>query len=110
MQGKRKAAKPMTAKAGKAKPKPARAKKNDSANGSKAAGQERLRPGQLDGLVLAYMKKHKAKLPLSPTAVAHGIDRSSGAVGNCLGRLEKARKVRQANKKPREYDLTGTTK
>jgi hypothetical protein len=52
-------------------------------------GGERLRPGQLDGLLLGYMKKHKAELPLSPSAVAQGISRSSGAVGNCLGRLEQ---------------------
>jgi hypothetical protein len=44
----------------------------------------------------------------SPTAVAHGIERTSGAVGNCLGRLEQAKKVQLANKKPREYDLAGS--
>jgi hypothetical protein len=42
----------------------------------KRKGEKRLRPGQLDGLVLGYMKKHKGELPLSPTAVAHGINRS----------------------------------
>jgi hypothetical protein len=67
------------------------ASRSKSARGKTGGGGapgRRLRPGQLDGLVLAYMKRHKAKLPLSPTAVAHGIKRSSGAVGNCLGRLE----------------------
>jgi hypothetical protein len=76
----------------------------------KGKREERLRPGQLDGLVLGYMKKHKAKLPLSPTAVAHGIKRSSGAVGNCLARLEKEKKVRLVEKKPRRYGLAGSTK
>jgi hypothetical protein len=71
---------------------------------------KKLRPGQLDGLVLGYMKKHKGELPISPTKVAHGIKRSSGAVGNCLGRLEEAEKVRLVDKKPRRYDLTGSTK
>jgi hypothetical protein len=108
MQGKRKGAKPTTVKADKAKPKPARAKKNGSANGSTAEGQERLRPGQLDGLVLGYMKKHRVELPVGPSVIARGINRSSGAVGNCLGRLEKEKKVQLTRKKPREYDLTGS--
>jgi hypothetical protein len=75
----------------------------------KRKGGERLRAGQLDGLVLAYMKKHKAKLPLGPTAVAQGISRSSGAVANCLRRLEQAEKVRLASEKPRRYDLATKT-
>lgn len=107
MQGKGKRAK-SAAKAGPAEPRAASAKKKSSANGSKA--QDRLRPGQLDGLVLGYMKKHKGELPLSPTKVARGIKRSSGAVGNCLGRLEKKEKVRLTDKKPRRYDLAGKTK
>jgi hypothetical protein len=51
MQGKRKGA-GSAAKAGKAKPKADSAKKKTSASGSKAQGQERLGPGQLEGLVL----------------------------------------------------------
>jgi len=73
-------------------------------------GKQRLRPGQIDRLVLSYMKKHKAELPLTATKVAGGIKRSSGAVGNCLGRLEQAEKVRLAEEKPRRYDLTDSTK
>jgi hypothetical protein len=107
MQGKRKGAK-SAAKASTAKPRASSAKKKSSASGSK--GQDRLRPGHLDGLVLGYMKKHKGELPLTPTKVARGIKRSSGAVGNCLGRLEKEEKVRLADKKPRRYDLTGSAK
>lgn len=71
MQGKGKGAK-SAAKAGEAKPKAASAKKKSSANRSKAQGQERLRPGQLDGLVLGYMKKHKGELPITPARVARG--------------------------------------
>ncbi len=69
----------------------------------------RLRPGELDGLVLGYMRKHEKELPLTASAVAKGIDRSSGAVANCLGRLAKQKKARQAKRKPRAYDL-GTAK
>jgi hypothetical protein len=81
--------------------------------GSKATKpkpKERLRPGQLDGLVLGYMKKHKDELPITATKVARGIKRSSGAVGNCLERLAKAKKVRRVGKKPRRYDLADSTK
>ena len=74
---------------------------------ARAAGAPRLRPGQLDGLVLSYMREHKDELPLGPGAVAKGIERSSGAVGNCLERLAKAKGVRRAGRKPRTYDLKG---
>jgi hypothetical protein len=102
MQGKPKGVKP-AAKADKAKAKASSPK-------TKSGAQDRLRPGQLDGLVLGYMKKHKGELPVGPSTVAHGIKRSSGAVGNCLGRLEQAEKVRLVEKKPRRYDLAGSTK
>lgn len=77
---------------------------------TKAKPKQRLRPGQLDGLVLGYMKKHRGELPVTATKVAQGIKRSSGAVGNCLGRLEKEKKVRLAGKTPRRYDLARSTK
>jgi hypothetical protein len=79
--------------------------------GSKATKdkpKERLRPGQLDGLVLGYMKKLRGELPITATKVAGGIKRSSGAVGNCLERLAKAKKVRRVG--PRRYDLVDSTK
>ena len=78
--------------------------------GNKGQPRKRLRPGQLDGLVLGYMKKHRGELPITPTKVAGGIKRSSGAVGNCLERLEKKEKVRLTDKKPRRYDLAGSAK
>ncbi len=65
----------------------------------------RLRPGELDGLVLAYMRKHKKELPLTASAIGRAIGRSSGAVANCLARLAKKKQVRLAKRKPRAYDL-----
>jgi len=69
------------------------------------AAAKRLRPGELDGLVLAYLKKHKDEGPLTASAIGKGIERSSGAVANCLARLAKEKKVRQAKRKPRSYVL-----
>jgi hypothetical protein len=75
----------------------------------KAAGKatKRLRPGELDGLVLSYMCKNEKDLPVTPGTIAKAIGRSSGAVGNCLERLAKAKKARLAKKAPRAYDLKG---
>lgn len=87
-------------------------RKTASANGKSPNGKvKRLKPGELDGLVIAYMRDHEKELPLSPTKIAKGINRSSGAVGNCLERLAKADppKARLANKAPRAYDLKGVT-
>jgi hypothetical protein len=103
-----------------AKPKSASAKSTAKAKStaakskaasSKAAnkdGGNRLSPGGLNGLVLGYMKKNRTKLPVTAGTVGRGIKRSSGAVANCLGRLEKAGKVKLTNKKPREYDLAAS--
>lgn len=66
-----------------------------------AAG--RLRPGQLDELVLAYVRKRTSGEPVGPTAVANALGRSSGAVANCLKRLAKAGKVRQTGEDPLRY-------
>lgn len=70
-----------------------------------AAKGKRLRPGELDGLVLAYLAEHKDDGPLTATAIGKGIGCSAGAVANCLGRLAKDKKVRQAKKRPRGYVL-----
>jgi spore coat polysaccharide biosynthesis protein SpsF (cytidylyltransferase family) len=70
-----------------------------------SGARKRLRPGELDKLVVAYLKKHKADGPLTASAIGKGIECSSGAVANCLGRLAKARKVHQAKRKPRSYVL-----
>ena len=68
-----------------------------------AAKTKRLRPGELDDLVLAYLGKHEADGPLTASAIAKDIRRSSGAVANCLRRLAKAKRVRQVKKVPRAY-------
>lgn len=70
----------------------------------------RLGPGELDKLVLGYMRRHKKTAPHTPGAVAKGIKRSSGAVANCLERQEKKGKVRLVKPKPRKYELTQSKK
>lgn len=67
------------------------------------AAKKRLRPGELDAQVLAYMRKHLGDGPLTASAIAKGIGRSSGAIANCLTRLAKEKKVRQAKRKPRAF-------
>jgi hypothetical protein len=69
-----------------------------------AAGKH-LKPGQLDGLVLGYLKENADSGPHGPTTVAKALNRSSGAVGNCLVRLTKSKEVRQDSEKPRRYSL-----
>jgi MarR family len=68
----------------------------------KAAG-EHLKPGQLDELVITFLKENADSGPHGPTTVAKALVRSSGAVANCLVRLTKAKQVRQDNEKPRRY-------
>jgi DNA-binding Lrp family transcriptional regulator len=72
------------------------------------AKAKRLRPGELDELVLAYLNEHKGDGPLTAGAIGKGIGRSSGAVANCLARLAKEKTVRHANRKPRAYALKET--
>jgi hypothetical protein len=63
-----------------------------------SAAKRRLRPGELDGLVLAYLRKHKDG-PLTSTAIAKGLGgRSAGAVANCLARLAKDKRSVRPNK------------
>lgn len=69
----------------------------------------RLRPGELDRLVLDHMRKHATDEPLGPTAVATGLGRSSGAVANCLKRLARSGQVRQTSKQPRRYQIPKST-
>lgn len=74
---------------------------------AKQTDKQRLRAGGLDPLVLGYLRKHEADGPLTASAIAKGIKRSSGAVANCLARLARDKKVRQATKKPRAYAIPG---
>lgn len=67
--------------------------------------KRRLRPGELDGLVLAHMRSHMGDLPLTAGAIGQGIGRLSGAVANCLARLATSGETQLAKKKPRAYGL-----
>jgi len=73
--------------------------------GTAGSPKARLGPGQLDGLVLGYIRKHRSAAPHTAGTIARGIGRSAGAVANCLIRLEAAGKVLLATKSPRTYDL-----
>jgi predicted transcriptional regulator len=70
---------------------------------SAPSSTQRLRPGQLDGLVLDFVNSHGKDAPVRATAVAKALDRSAGAVGNCLTRLAAAGQVRQVSEHPRRY-------
>lgn len=61
----------------------------------------RLRPGGLDALVLKHMRGLDG--PVGPTAVGKALDRSAGAVANCMTRLARTGQLMQTNKKPRRY-------
>jgi DNA-binding IclR family transcriptional regulator len=77
----------------------------DEAPGEANASVGRLAPGQLDGIVLGYLRQHSGDGPLAPTAVAKALGRSSGAVGNCLARLVVGGRVVQVSERPRRYQL-----
>jgi DNA-binding transcriptional ArsR family regulator len=70
---------------------------------------QRLRPGQLDGLVLDFLNTQGEDTALGATAVAKALGRSAGAVGNCLARLAAAGQVRQVTEQPRRYSSTTPT-
>jgi hypothetical protein len=89
-------------------------KKQPSGKRGKSASAEskgeRLGPGQLDKLVLGFMRSHRKDAPHTASAIGKGIKRSSGAVANCLGRQVKAKTVRMVKPKPREYALVEAQK
>jgi predicted ArsR family transcriptional regulator len=64
----------------------------------------RLRPGELNGLVLEHLRGLDA--PIGPTAVGKALDRSAGAVANCMTRLAKAGQLKLTNNKPRRYAIS----
>jgi len=72
---------------------------------SKRSKSGRLGPGELDKLVLSHMRQYKGKAPHTASAIGRAIKRSSGAVANCLVRLEKQGKARLVKSKPRSYEL-----
>jgi DNA-binding transcriptional ArsR family regulator len=67
------------------------------------SSNQRLRPGQLDGLVLEFVNEHGRDAALGVMAVAKALGRSAGAVGNSLVRLSAAGQVRQVTEHPRRY-------
>ncbi|MGH2947557.1 MAG: MarR family transcriptional regulator [Solirubrobacteraceae bacterium] len=75
----------------------------DKGDAPARAATQRLRPGQLDGLVLDYIDSQGKRAAVGATAVAKALGRSTGAVGNCLTRLAAAGRVRQVSDKPRRY-------
>jgi hypothetical protein len=77
------------------------------AGGQQRSAEERLRPGGLDSIVIADLRKRQGEWPLTASAVGKSVGRSGGAVANCLERLAKGKKVRRAKLKPRSYDLKG---
>lgn len=63
---------------------------------------ERLRPGQLDDLVMNHMRS--LDQPAGPVAVGRALGRSTGAVANCMKRRAKAGDLKQVDDKPRRYE------
>jgi hypothetical protein len=66
---------------------------------------EPLKPGQLDGLVLGYLKRNARSAPHGPSGISKGLERSSGAVANCLVRLVLDGRVVEVSERPRRYQL-----
>jgi predicted ArsR family transcriptional regulator len=64
----------------------------------------RLRPGGLDPLVRDYVATQDQ--PVGPVAVARALNRSSGAVANCMERLAKTGDLKLVEDKPRRYQTT----
>lgn len=84
---------------------PAGGKGEPTASASEPEGGK-LKPGGLDPLVLGFLEANKDSGPHGPTQVAKALQRSSGAVGNCLERLTKDKKVKLVTEKPRRYSIT----
>lgn len=72
---------------------------------AKPESKGRLGPGELDGLVLGFMREHRDEAPHTASRIGKGIGRSSGAVANCLGRLANGERAVLAGQKPRAYDI-----
>jgi hypothetical protein len=55
--------------------------------------------------VLGYLEANADSGPHVPTQVAKALQRSSGAVGNCLVRLADEKKAKLVTEKPRRYSI-----
>jgi Sugar-specific transcriptional regulator TrmB len=76
-----------------------------AAQAAKPKTAEKLKPGQLDGLVLTFLKENTDSSPHGPSAVAKALGRSGGAIQNCLVRLARAKQVQEVSERPRRYSL-----
>jgi len=84
--------------------KPARGKAEPTVSASDPEGGK-LKPNELNPLVLGFLEANKDDGPHGPGQVAKALQRSSGAVGNCLERLAKDKKVKRVVDKPRRYSI-----
>lgn len=76
---------------------------------SPASTDGKLRPGQLQSLVLEFVNAHPDQ-DWSASQVAHALARSSGAVGNALETFAERQLVARASVSPRRYrSLTAQT-
>ncbi|UTI63338.1 hypothetical protein NBH00_18525 [Paraconexibacter antarcticus] len=85
---------------------PITAQAPEAAPGPITTAGHRLRPGQLDTLVLDHLHTTVSPGPHAPAAVAKALGRSSGAVANCLTRLAATGRLQQVSDRPRRYDLS----
>jgi DNA-binding MarR family transcriptional regulator len=72
------------------------------------SGNLRLRPGQLRDLVLEQLHEHPEQ-EFSPTTLGKTLERSSGAISNCLERLESEGVVTLTSRKPRRYRIAASS-
>ena len=66
------------------------------------AERPRLRPGELDAIVLDHV--HGLNEPVGPAAIGKALGRSAGAVANCMARLANAGQLKQTSANPRRYE------
>jgi len=71
------------------------------------SGTPKLRSGELVGLVEDCVRD-RADKELSPADVARLLERSGGAVRNCLDKLTRQGVVEQTNDKPRRFRLAAS--
>jgi hypothetical protein len=80
-------------------------KSGEGAASAREPAGGKLKPGGLDPLVLGYLEDNADSGPHGPTQVAKALQRSSGAVGNCLARLTEEKKAKLVTEKPRRYSI-----
>ncbi len=55
--------------------------------------------------MLGFLEDNKDSGPHGPGQIAKALQRSSGAVGNCLERLTNDKRVKRVVDKPRRYAI-----